>query len=86
MDAIGILPVFCGVAVHDCLKSYWAYVCLHALCNAHVLRELVGIVEHTGQAWARGMIDLLVEMKDVVQKYRQSGKQGLSAYYLEKFS
>jgi transposase len=86
MEAIGILPVFCGVAVHDCLKSYWAYVCLHALCNAHVLRELVGILENTGQAWAGKMIDLLVAMKDVVQKYRESGRKELSAYYRQKFS
>jgi transposase len=86
MDDIGILPVFCGVAVHDCLKSYWAYVCLHAICNAHALRELVGIVENTGQGRAKGMIGLLVEMKDVVRKYRETGKKELSAYYRQKFS
>ena len=86
MDAIGILPVFCGVAVHDCLKSYWTYLCLHALCNAHLLRELVGILENTGQGWAKCMIELLVEMKEVVEKYRQGAREELSAYYAEKFS
>ena len=86
MDAMGILPVFCGVAVHDCLKSYWTYLCLHALCNAHLLRELVGILENTGQGWAKCMIELLVEMKEVVEKYRQGAREELSAYYAEKFS
>jgi transposase len=86
MEANGILAVFRGVAVHDCLKSYWAYLCLHALCNAHLLRELVGIEENRGQGWAKGMIELLLEMKDVVRKYRESGKRGLSAYYIQKFS
>jgi transposase len=86
MEAIGILPVFKGVAVHDCMKSYWTYPCLHALCNAHLLRELAGILENTGQGWAKRMIALLVEMKEVVEKYRQGARERLKAYYGEKFS
>jgi transposase len=86
MDAIGILPDFKGVAVHDCLKSYWTYLCIHALCNAHLLRELTGIFENTKQEWARKMLELLLEMKETVEKYRQSNKYDLSVYYSQKFS
>jgi transposase len=78
MNEMGILPGFKGVAVHDCLMSYWTYMCLHALCNAHLLRELTGIFENTKQEWARKMIDLLLEMKEAVDKYRQSDRSCLS--------
>jgi transposase len=40
-DAIAILPQFQGVVVHDGLTLYPQYTqCEHALCNAHILREL----------------------------------------------
>jgi transposase len=86
MEAMGVLPGFTGTAVHDCLKSYWIYLCIHALCNAHLLRELVGIEENTGQQWAEGMIGLLLEMKDAVAEHVKKGKGELSAYYRQKFS
>jgi transposase len=41
MEAVGILAQFKGVAVHDGWQSYWHYQDIpHALCNAHILREL----------------------------------------------
>ena len=51
MDAIGILPQFRGVAVHDAWAPYDTYTtAIHALCNAHVLRELVYVTDTaTGQ-------------------------------------
>jgi hypothetical protein len=36
---------FKGVAVHDGWKPYNVYDCDHALCNAHLQRELTGIEE-----------------------------------------
>lgn len=64
MDAMGILPKFRGRAVHDYWRSYLAYDdCLHALCNAHHLRELQFIAEQYKQAWAEKMIQLLVDIK-----------------------
>ncbi|HZK85662.1 MAG TPA: transposase [Desulfosporosinus sp.] len=49
--------------VHDAWGPYWKYPCLHALCNAHLLRELTFIFEQEGQAWANTMSKLLLEMK-----------------------
>lgn len=60
-DAFGILAAFTGTLVHDGLRSYRDLPCVHALCNAHHLRELVYVFEELGQAWAERMIDLLVE-------------------------
>lgn len=62
-DAIGILPRFKGVSVHDSLLSYLQYDCLHALCNAHYLRELIYAEEHHQQAWATALKDLLLQIK-----------------------
>lgn len=54
MDAGGVLPAFRGTAVHDCWTPYWKYDCTHAVCCAHLLRELNGVMEnHPNQTWAR---------------------------------
>lgn len=46
MDAIGILPRFRGVAVHDAWAPYDTYTgMIHALCNAHALRELIYVTD-----------------------------------------
>jgi transposase len=59
MDAGGILPHFKGTLVHDCWSSYFSYNFSHALCNAHLLRELNGIIETTSHQWANQMRDFL---------------------------
>ena len=67
MDALGILPAFAGVAVHDGWASYREYACSHALCNAHHLRELIYLEEITHQPWTRKMIDFLRAAKNEAQ-------------------
>ena len=64
MRAIGFLPEYQGVVVSDCLGAYWKFDNLsHAICNAHILRELKGIHESDPkQAWAEDMRSLLREM------------------------
>jgi len=53
MDAAGVLPGFHGVAVHDGWSPYWrSPKAAHALCAAHLLRELEGVAELEGQGWA----------------------------------
>lgn len=68
LEAIGILPGFAGVSVHDGWTSYWRYGCEHALCNVHHLRELRFLYEHHQQEWAREMKELLQFMNDAVQQ------------------
>jgi len=63
MDELGILPHYTGHAVHDHWKSYFAFSCEHALCNAHHLRELTYLAEQDNQDWAAPMIALLLEAK-----------------------
>jgi transposase len=62
-DAQSVLPEFRGVAVHDCWGSYFGFSELkHAICNAHILRELNGIIENSQSKWAIKMKELLLEM------------------------
>ncbi|WP_225854607.1 IS66 family transposase [Micromonospora sp. ALFpr18c] len=51
MNDADVLPRFTGVAVHDAWAPYDTYTAAtHALCNAHVLRELVYVTDTaTGQ-------------------------------------
>ncbi|MCP4551154.1 MAG: IS66 family transposase [Bacteroidetes bacterium] len=73
-NAMGILPVFNGKAVHDHWPAYLKYNCDHVLCNAHHLRELTFVFEHHNQPWAKKMIDLLCEVKAEVEIMEQQGK------------
>jgi transposase len=66
MDAAGILSGYRGCAVHDFWKSYFDYGCDHALCNGHLLRELVFLWEEQTQKWAKQMIDHLLGIKEAV--------------------
>jgi len=66
MDAAGVLPAFDGVAVHDCWAPYRRYGCDHALCGAHLLRELTAAIEAGGQHWAGQMTSVLLDAKDAV--------------------
>jgi transposase len=77
--AIGILPNFSGVAVHEGLSSYLTYACRHALCNAHHLRELTFIHEQMQQVWAQQMKDLLVASKHEVEAAQAAGETRLGA-------
>jgi transposase len=66
MEAIGILPGFTGILCHDHWKPYFHYGRLHALCNAHHLRELERAWEQDGQQWAQQLSVLLKEANQAV--------------------
>ncbi|HEX9413294.1 MAG TPA: IS66 family transposase [Ktedonobacterales bacterium] len=73
-DAIGILPTYRGVSVHDGWKPYRHYTqCRHALCNIHHLRELTFLEEQFQQPWAKELKGLLLEMKAAVEQARSRG-------------
>ena len=93
MDEIGILPAFKGVSVHDGWPAYhYYYQCRHALCGAHILRELTYIEEshpHQRGQWAEPLAKLLIEIKEAVETARGVGHSALTgqeqAEYLRRY-
>ena len=84
-DAIGILPEFTGTLVHDNWATYFKYqLLLHALCNAHHLRELTALVENDQQQWAALMIVCLLAAKQLVAEAYQAGETELSVEQLQR--
>jgi transposase len=77
IDEIGVMAKMAGVAIHDGWKPYRTYDVVHSLCNAHHVRELeaIGTAEH--QIWAKEMIDLLLDARELVEKARAGGKDHL---------
>jgi transposase len=49
---MGALPDYQGLLMHDAWPTYLALPMDHALCNAHLLRELRGLSEYFQQRWA----------------------------------
>ena len=86
LDDIGILPHYAGVAVHDHWQSYFLYECLHGLCNAHHLRELTFIEEQYEQPWANELKELLMLIKDAVERAQEAGHECLSEAQRKRFA
>ena len=68
IDAMGVIPNYSGVLCHDHWKPYLGYDCLHALCNAHHLRELQWVIDFKEQKWAKSMKKFLSGLNDLVEK------------------
>ena len=63
-----------GIVVHGHWKPYYLMTgVLHALCNAHHLRELKALVEIEREEWARKMQRLLRRACHAVRLAREGG-------------
>jgi transposase-like protein len=80
IEAIGVIPRYGGVVIHDCWASYLSCDhCSHGLCGSHLLRELTFIVDSNGYAWAANIKRLLQETCAIVAK-RKRKKLSQSEY------
>lgn len=88
MDAIGILPAYAGTVVSDALCAYRQYrQSRHALCGAHLLRELTYIKETCAeqQQWTDPLAKLLLEIKAAGERVRAGGGDELGEAQQAKF-
>ena len=78
-----------GIVVHDHWKPYYTMPgVLHALCNAHHLRELKALIDIEKEAWARKMHRLLRRACHAVNLARERGsplKPGLIALFGRRY-
>jgi transposase len=82
MKAAGVLPFFAGIAVHDAWAPYDTFgnVAGHALCGAHVLRELVAVTEagaDLDRTWAQQAIDALLALNEAAEAARAAGQDAI---------
>jgi len=77
IDAMGILPLFEGTAVHDFWGAYKKYPCSHSYCNGHLLRELVFARDEDNSVQAGAMLDCLMDIKRCVDDARTDGAEFL---------
>ena len=89
MEDIGYLLRFHGILIHDCWAPYWKHPgdIAHAICCAHLLRELTGVEEnHPDYTWPGKFRELLLDMKKARDRRYEKGDTELSPYYQHKFS
>jgi transposase len=84
---VGFLPSFHGVAVHDGCESYTAsaYPCDHALCGAHLLRDLTFVEEEEKKEWAGKLKRLLRAMKRAKERAIEQGRTVLERRSLARY-
>lgn len=68
MDRMGVIGETEAILVHDHWPAYYRYKNkVHALCNAHHIRELTAVKEEGGK-WAEPMIEFLYGLNDKVEE------------------
>lgn len=84
VETHGNLPNRTGVLFHDCWAPYWQLDSgPHGLCNAHLLRELVYVLE-TGQACRQSMTNVLLNANRLAEtlplRQRTLGADDIAAF------
>ncbi len=88
MKEAGVLPALAPetVLVTDFWSPYWHFDVRHALCGAHLGRELVAAAEVSGQQdWANGLDRLLLEINSTAGRTRDFGANGFAGSLLDTY-
>ncbi len=74
----GVLNDFQGTVLHDAYGMYFSLDIKHALCAAHLLRELRALVEFEHEDWAAEMQTVLHRARQHVEDAKVQGNDQLS--------
>lgn len=74
VDEFGFLKKYKGIIVRDHYKMYYNYGTDNAECNVHVLRYLNAVNEFTNHKLANDFKKLLLELKELKDKYLEDNK------------
>jgi hypothetical protein len=88
VERVGVLLGYRGTCVHDAHTAYTAFTTSrHALCGAHLLRELNYFAEASEEhkQWAVPIKELLLEMKQAVEEERAAGARQMAAQRVRSF-
>ena len=81
MEAMGVLPRFAGVAVHDAWAPYDTYMAPeHQLCCAHALREMQAVTDAAPQGqwcWAAQAAEALTAMQQLASEAIRQGRDAV---------
>ena len=75
IEAIGLLPEYRGILVHDFFKPYLKLDVDHAFCCAHLMRECQGITDNSEQLWSGKMKTLLSNLWERTKVLREDAKR-----------
>ena len=71
-----------GWLVHDCWSSYFGFLKMrHAICGAHILRELEGLIENERSKWARVFKTFLMHVYEMPFKERVRRRRQIETRY-----
>jgi len=74
----GTLPTYAGILMHDAYRTYFVHDYEHALCNAHLLRELQAVYETEPHLrWSWQVMRLLRVAWALVKQAQVEGKTAL---------
>ena len=78
-----ILNKISGWLVHDCWSSYFCFTGFkHAICGAHILRELQGLVESQQSKWAKVFKSFLMSVYEMPFEKRMKRRNQIEARYM----
>ena len=80
-----LLPHFRGWAIHDCWSSYFTFgECRHAVCGAHLLRELLALQEQK-RKWAAAFRNYLLQLYDFTGQGRKALAAGMRVWASRRY-
>jgi len=81
----GVLQFYIYRLISDCWAPYFKKElrCSHAICDGHILRELVAAAYFRAQAWAISMFDLLIEIFTAKEDAIERGEKELPIVYID---